>query len=96
MVPTPVTVSMLPLIDPGPETTLKATLSPDVAIALSEIGDTPYVTGENGEKLMVCDARLTTWLNVDEVLELKPLPEEGVYAAVMLCVPTVRVLLAWV
>jgi hypothetical protein len=41
MVPTPVTVSVLPLIVPGPEVTLKLTANPEVAVADKLIGLTP-------------------------------------------------------
>jgi hypothetical protein len=36
-----VTVSVLPETVQGPEETLKATASPELAVALKEIGDTP-------------------------------------------------------
>jgi hypothetical protein len=32
----------------GPEETLKVTVSPELAVALREIADTPYVTGLAG------------------------------------------------
>jgi len=41
MVPTPVTVSILPLTVPGPERTLKVTVRPELALADSVIGATP-------------------------------------------------------
>jgi hypothetical protein len=37
----PAMVSMLPLTVPGPETTLKVTANPEVAVADSAIGETP-------------------------------------------------------
>jgi hypothetical protein len=50
-------VSVLPLIEPGPETTLKVTLRPEVEEAESVMGDTPYVTGDEGAvKVIVCVA----------------------------------------
>ena len=57
MVPAPVTVRVLPVIVPGPETTPKVTAFPEAPpVAVSAIGETPYVTGEDGVKLMLCDA----------------------------------------
>jgi hypothetical protein len=48
-----VILSVLPLTDAGP-VTLKVTGSPDVAVADSVIGETPYVTGDaGGVKLIV-------------------------------------------
>jgi len=66
IVPTPVTVSLLPLIVPDPETILKITASPEAPpVAESVIGGTPYATCEtNGVKLMVCEAWVTTMLLV--------------------------------
>jgi hypothetical protein len=40
-VPTPVTERALPLIDPGPESTLNVTASPEVLLAERVIGATP-------------------------------------------------------
>jgi hypothetical protein len=40
-VPVPVTVSVLPDAEHGPEETLKVTANPELAVALREIGDTP-------------------------------------------------------
>ena len=40
-VPTPVTDRALPLIDPGPESTLNVTVSPEVLLAERVIGATP-------------------------------------------------------
>jgi hypothetical protein len=51
-----VIVSVLPLIVPGPETTLNVTGSPELAVADNVIGETGYVTGEVTVKLIVCDA----------------------------------------
>jgi hypothetical protein len=49
-----VIVSVLPLTVAGPETTLNAIASPELALPDSVIGDTPYVTGEVGcVKVMV-------------------------------------------
>ena len=57
MVPAPVTVKVLPPIEPGPETTLKLTALPEAApVAVSAMGETPYVTGEDGVNAMLCDA----------------------------------------
>jgi hypothetical protein len=54
-------VSVLPLTVPGPETTLKVTANPELAVADKVIGLTPYVTGEVGAvKLIVCEPWLTT------------------------------------
>jgi len=47
-VPEPVIVSVLALIVPGPETTLKVTGKPELAVADSVIGETPQVTGDAG------------------------------------------------
>jgi hypothetical protein len=56
-VPAPVTVNVLPLIEPGPETKLKLTaLLEAPPVAVSMMGEMPYVTGEAGVKLMLCDA----------------------------------------
>ena len=61
IVPPPVTVRVLPLTVPGPDTTLNNTGSPDVAVAVSVIGATPKATGEEGcGKVMVCGS-LATW-----------------------------------
>lgn len=57
IVPAPVTVNVLPLIEPGPETKLKLTaLLEAPPVAVSMMGEMPYVTGEAGVKLMLCDA----------------------------------------
>jgi hypothetical protein len=40
MVPVPVTLSVLPVIDPGPESTLKLTVKPELAVADNVIGAT--------------------------------------------------------
>jgi hypothetical protein len=40
-VPAPVTVNVAPEAEQGPEETLKVTASPELAVALKEIGDTP-------------------------------------------------------
>jgi hypothetical protein len=39
---------MFPETVAGPERTLKLTANPELANAESEIGDTPYVTGDAG------------------------------------------------
>jgi len=54
-VPTPVIVNVLPLIVPGPDTTLNVTGSPEVAVADNVIGETGYDTGEATVKLIVCE-----------------------------------------
>jgi hypothetical protein len=40
-VPTPVTVNVLPETAQGPDKTPKVTASPELAVALKEIGETP-------------------------------------------------------
>jgi hypothetical protein len=56
-------VRVLPVMDAGPETTLKVTAKPELAVADSAIGETPYVTGAASEaKLMVCFDALTVTL----------------------------------
>jgi hypothetical protein len=47
-VPAPVIVKMFPVTVAGPDRTLKLPPSPELADAESEIGDTPYVTGDAG------------------------------------------------
>jgi hypothetical protein len=50
-----VTVSVVPLTVAGP-VALKVTANPEVAVAESVIGATPYVTGEAGAaKVIVCE-----------------------------------------
>jgi hypothetical protein len=51
----------------------------------------PYVmVGDDAVTVSV--ALLTTWLRAVALLEVKPLPVAGVYAAVMLCVPAANAL----
>ena len=56
----------MPEIVPAPVlvgSTLKVTVSPEVAVPDSAMGETPYVTGEVGwGKVMVCVALLTAKL----------------------------------
>ena len=40
IVPVPVTVSVLPVIDPGPDSTLRLTANPELAVADKVIGET--------------------------------------------------------
>lgn len=47
-VPAPITVSVLPLTDDGPESTANVTVSPEVLLAEREIGATPKVIGDVG------------------------------------------------
>jgi hypothetical protein len=54
-----VKLSVLPLIEPGPDRMLNATASPEVEVAESETGAAPKVTGEAGAvKVIVCDAAI--------------------------------------
>ena len=53
---------MVPEIDPGPESTLKVTVNPELAVADRVIGATGYVTGEVGAvKVMVWDKPLAAF-----------------------------------
>ncbi len=67
-VPVPVIVSWLPLIEAGPERTLKTTALPDAPpVALSAIGATPYSTTEGGGvNVIACVAWFTVSVT-DEV-----------------------------
>jgi hypothetical protein len=47
-VPAPVIVKIFPETVAGPDRTLKLTPNPELADAESEIGDTPYITGDAG------------------------------------------------
>jgi hypothetical protein len=56
-VPAPVNVNVLPETEHGPEDQLKLTPNPELAEAERTMGETPYVTGDEGAvNDIVCDA----------------------------------------
>ena len=61
--PTPTIVTVLPAtVQTGVVVEAKLTASPELAVAVTVNGDTPYVTLLSVPKVMVCDAELTVKL----------------------------------